>query len=219
MQQTQTQSQPKVPEKKSNLWLIIIIIVVLLALLWPVLRRGKTPAEPTLGEGETATTSEETILNLGETATEGEKGSPSEEGKPLVLPTPVPVAPTSLALKVFFGNQKGKPQTWQCNMVTPVIRTVANTSAVARAALTELLKGPRPADSSSGSFTALNPGVTIKELTINNGVARVNFGQPLITATGTSTCLKDGARAQITETLKQFPTVRSVIISVNGVLF
>jgi hypothetical protein len=201
-------------EKKSNLWLIIIIVIVLLALLWPVLRRGKTPTEPTLGEEETATTSEETTLNLGETATDS--STVPSTIVPVVVPTP---APTSLALKVFFGNQKGSPQTWQCNMVSSVTRTVANTSAVARAALTELLQGPHPADSATGFFTALNSGVTIKELTINNGVARVDFGQPLITAVGTSTCLKDGARAQITETLKQFPTVRSVVISVNGALF
>ena len=201
-------------EKKSNLWLIIIIIIILLALLWPVLRRGKTPVEPTtLGE-ETATTSEENILGLEETATD------SSVAPSTVVPVTVPApTPTSLALKVFFGNQKGKPQTWQCNMVAPVTRTVANTSAVARVALTELLRGLRPADSSAGFFTALNSGVKIKELTINNGVARVDFGQPLITAVGTSTCLKDGARAQITETLKQFPTVRTVIISINGVLF
>ena len=207
----QQQMPPKTPEKKSNLWLIIIIIVVLLALLWPVLRRGNKA--PITDEEETATTSDEAV-DLEETSFD----SPTISNLAAVARTTP--APTSLALKVFFGNQKGNPQTWQCGMVSPTTRTVVNTSAVARAALTELLQGPRPADFSAGFFTALNPGVTIKELTINNGVARVDFGQPLITEAGANTvCLKEAARAQITETLKQFPTVRSVVILVNGVLF
>ena len=199
---------PKVPEKKSNLWLIIIIIIVLLALLWPVLRRGKTPTEPTLGEGETVTTT-----------TDSSAGPSTVVSVVVPVSTPTPsLAP--LALKVFFGNQNSNRGTWQCDMVSPVTRVVPATSAVARAALTELLNGLRPADSTAGFFTSLNSGVTIKELTIGNGVARVDFGGALITEAGANTaCLKEAARAQITETLKQFPTVRTVVISVNGVLF
>ena len=209
-------------EKKSNLWLIIIVIVILIALLWPVLRRGKTPTTvtPTNGE-ELATTSEEVTPASEETSLVPGTVAPAATNNQITPAVSNPVstpAPTSLALKVFFGNQARNPKTWQCQTVYPVIRTVANTSAVARAALTELLKGLRPADSAAKFFTSLNPGVAIKQLTIANGIARVDFGQPLMPSGG-SVCLKDGIRAQITETLKQFPTVRSVIISTNGVLF
>ena len=203
---------PAEKEKKSNFWLVVIILVILIALLWPVLRRGKTGVTVTPGEGS-ATTSEEAVPVSDDTslAPSTPAVSPADvQSGAMVSSSASPAAPTSLALKVFFGNQARNPKTWQCSTVYPVMRTVANTSAVARAALTELLRGPQPADSTAGFFTSLNPGIAIKQLTINSGVARVDFNQPLVSA---------GVRAQITETLKQFPTVRSVIISINGVLF
>lgn len=215
-------------QKKSNFWLIVIVIVVLLALLWPVLRRSKTSTEVTPnGEAtttsETATTFDDTSLDLSNPDTL----IPSADNTTLTIPgsvsTPVPSstrAPATLSLKVFFSNQKRNPTAWQCSTVYPVVRTVVWTPAVARAALTELIKGPKPTDLSAGFFTALSPRLTIKQLLINNGVAHVDFGQNLVSVTtGNTTCLKEQIRAQITETLKQFLTVRSVIISTNGVLF
>jgi len=209
-------------QKKSNLWLIVIAIIVLLALLWPVLRREKTPIDTTALDEETATTSEDIILNLNDDGSLTPAGLLSDSNDETTSTSPInqisSQTPTSLPLKISFGNQTRNPKTWQCNTTYAVTRTVPATSAVARAALGELLKGPSPADASAGFFTSINQGVTIKQLTINGGVAQVDLSQPLIPA-GAAACLKDGARAQITETLKQFPTVKSVIISVNGVLF
>ncbi|MEK7621951.1 MAG: GerMN domain-containing protein [Patescibacteria group bacterium] len=222
--------------KKSNWWLIIIAVIILLALLWPVFRRDKAPAEPVpLFDGEeVATTSEEFSPTLNTSPDSpiilptGNQVSVATPGS-VVVTNSTPAVTTvplrrlaDLALKVFFGNQTRTPGgAWQCNTVFPTVRTVVATRTPARAALTELLRGPSGADSTAGFFTSLNPDVTIKTLTISNGVARVDFGQPLITEVNPSTipCLKDAARAQITETLKQFVTVRSVVISVNGVLF
>jgi len=216
-------------QKKSNLWLIIIAIVVLIALLWPILRRNKTTTDLTSDNEELATTSDKGTdlegapvdsIDLSGTSSSETQLSPLVPGSVSVTATPATITtpPANLALKVFFGNQVRNPKTWQCRTVASVMRTIPNTKAVARGALRELLQGPSRVDSTTGFFTSINPGVTIKELMINNGIARVDFSQALVSGVETP-CLKDGIRAQITQTLKQFPTVRSVIISVNGTLF
>ena len=71
-------------------------------------------------------------------------------------------------------------------------------------------------ESDTGFFTSLNAGVKINALTISNGVARVNLSHDL--GEGVSgACKVASIRAQITETLKQFPTVQSVVISIDGI--
>jgi len=115
---------------------------------------------------------------------------------------------------VFFNNDRMDPE-FSCNKVFPVEREILKTQAVARAALTELLKGPTEAEKAQGFFTSINPGVKIQELTIENGVARVDFDSQLEFQVGGS-CRVSAIRAEITQTLKQFPTVNSVIISIDG---
>ena len=119
-----------------------------------------------------------------------------------------------MMVKVFFNNDRMDPE-FSCNKVFPVEREILKTQAVARAALTELLKGPTEAEKAQGFFTSINPGVKIQELTIENGVARVDFDSQLEFQVGGS-CRVSAIRAEITQTLKQFPTVNSVIISIDG---
>jgi len=52
-------------------------------------------------------------------------------------------------------------------------------------------------------------------LTIENGVAKADFDPQLQFQVGGS-CRVQAIRAEITQTLKQFPTVNEVFISVNG---
>jgi spore germination protein GerM len=52
-------------------------------------------------------------------------------------------------------------------------------------------------------------------LTIEDGVAKVDFNEQLEYEVSGS-CRVSAIRAQITETLKQFPTVKEVIISIDG---
>ena len=127
---------------------------------------------------------------------------------------PEPPKEEFTTVKVFFNNDRMDPE-FSCNKVFPVEREILKTQAVARAALTELLKGPTEAEKAQGFFTSINPGVKIQELTIENGVARVDFDSQLEFQVGGS-CRVSAIRAEITQTLKQFPTVNSVIISIDG---
>lgn len=119
------------------------------------------------------------------------------------------------AVKVFFGNSKIDPNVEECNKVYPVTRMITPTEAVARASLEELLKGITDEEKSQGFFTTINPGVTIKSLNIENGIADVDFDEKLGEGVGGS-CKVAAIRAQISETLKQFDTVKEVVISING---
>ena len=120
----------------------------------------------------------------------------------------------AMKVKAYFNNDKLDPE-FSCNKVFPVERQIPKTQAVARAALEELLNGPTEKEKEQGFFTNINLGVTIQSLTITNGVARVDFDEQLEFQVGGS-CRVAAIRAQITQTLKQFPTVESVIISIDG---
>jgi len=117
-------------------------------------------------------------------------------------------------IKVYFNNNKLDPEI-SCNKVFPVEREIVKTSAVARAALEELLKDPSDLEKESGFFTSINSGVKIQKLAVKDGVASVDFDEQLEFQVGGS-CRVSAIRAQITETLKQFPAVDSVVISING---
>jgi len=117
-------------------------------------------------------------------------------------------------IEVYFNNLKLDPQV-SCNKVFSVDREVGQTQGVARAALEELLKGPTDAEKNDGYYTSINTGVKIQKLTIENGVAKVNFDEQLENAVGGS-CRVSAIRAQIVATLKQFSTIKDIIISING---
>ncbi|MDP2664806.1 MAG: GerMN domain-containing protein [bacterium] len=146
-----------------------------------------------------------------------EKDNPSglpENADELRVPIRFDLSQNTMGVQVFFSSNQLDPEV-SCNKVFVVQRTIAKTQAVARAALEELLKGTNESEKARGFFTSLNSGVQVQELTIENKVARVDFNEQLEFQVGGS-CRVSAIRAQITETLKQFPTVNSVIISVNG---
>lgn len=120
----------------------------------------------------------------------------------------------TIKVKAYFNNSKLDPE-FSCNKVFPVEREIPKTQALGRAALMELLKGPSDKEKPGGFFTSINPGVEIQSLTIEEGIAKVDFSEQLEFQVGGS-CRVAAILAQITQTLKQFPTVQNVIISIDG---
>jgi hypothetical protein len=117
-------------------------------------------------------------------------------------------------VKAYFGNHRLDPEA-SCDKVFPVEREIPHTQASARAAVEELLAGPTGLEQAAGYFTSINPGVTVRRLTIQNGVVTVDFDEQLESQVGGS-CRVAAIRAQIDATLMQFSTVRSVIVSISG---
>ena len=122
--------------------------------------------------------------------------------------------PDGMSVKAFFGLA-GAPEGTECVTVAAVERTVPKTEGVARAALEELLKGPTADDALAGFTTSIPEGVVIQSLDIATGTARVDFNVALERGVAGS-CRVTHIRRQIEETLKQFPTVKDVIISIDG---
>jgi len=132
------------------------------------------------------------------------------------LQIPILFSPELITVEVYFNTpETGGPPDFDCSEVAAVERQVVKTQAVGRAALEELLKGPSEAEKESGYLTSINPGVKIQSLIIENGIARVDFDEQLQFQVGGS-CRVAAIRSQISKTLKQFPTVDEVIISING---
>ena len=146
-----------------------------------------------------------------------EKSNPSgliENDDYIDFPVMLEVESKSIEIKVFFPNES-MGSTEDCTLVYPVIRTIPETVAVGRASLEELFNGLTEQEVLSGYYSNLNDGVVIQSLTISNGIARVDFNSRLGEAVGGS-CKVTSIRAQIEDTLKQFSTVNSVIISIDG---
>lgn len=123
----------------------------------------------------------------------------------------------TMEVSVFFNNNNLDPQI-SCNKVFEVKRTIPKTEGVARAAIEELLKGPTQQEIKSGYYTSINSGVKLNDISIqktNPPSALVDFDEQLQFQVGGS-CRVAAIRAQITQTLKQFPSIEDVIISING---
>ena len=104
---------------------------------------------------------------------------------------------------------------FDCSKTIALEREVPKTQAVASAALEALLRGATKEEINQGFVSNINFGVRIQSLTIKDGLAKVDFDEQLEFQVGGS-CRVAAIRAQITETLKQFSTVNSVIISIDG---
>ncbi len=135
---------------------------------------------------------------------------------------------SSPRINVFFTNSNLDPALI-CDTVFPLNRAMtrpvatkepaatgtSDLSTDARAALEELLKGPNQAEKSDGYFTNIGPGVSIRTISIENETARVDLSLELERGM-TDACRTTAIRMQIAETLKQFPSIRKVVISVGG---
>jgi hypothetical protein len=112
----------------------------------------------------------------------------------------------------------------------PMPRRVPQSLRIGTAALEELLWGPGPPNfagfesalpsptqvlSYSGRDASWGPRVTLRKLTIVDGVATADFSRELAAYGGGSTRVMF-IRQQITRTLRQFPSVRDVRIAIEG---
>lgn len=126
-----------------------------------------------------------------------------------------PAAARTMTVQAYFSNPGlAPPPDVDCGVVFPVSRTIPWTPAPARAALEALLAGPSEAERDGGYVTSINPGVTVRSLVVEDGVAAADFSEELERTGGS--CLVTAIRAQIERTLMQFPAVRSVRISIAG---
>jgi len=118
-------------------------------------------------------------------------------------------------VKVFFGSNFQDPGHTECAKVYPVERVMEATETPVQKTLEELFKGTTELETKGEYFTGINPATTINSLAVSGGTAKIDFNDKLVENIS-SPCLITMIRSQITETLKQFPNVSKVVISING---
>ena len=118
------------------------------------------------------------------------------------------------SIKVFFNNSKLDPAVL-CTTVFPVTRTIPWTEGVGRAAIEELIKGPTAQEKTASYFTNIDPFVRINDIRVENGTATIDLSKEL-EHDAAGSCRATAIRAQITKTLKQFSTIKDVVISIDG---
>ncbi|MBN1585616.1 GerMN domain-containing protein [Candidatus Uhrbacteria bacterium] len=123
--------------------------------------------------------------------------------------------PEEFSVEIHLTNGRLDPFV-SCTRTFPVIRDVLSYGRPYRAAVEALLSGPTEAEILDGYSTAIPPDTSLLSLTVDDqGTARADFG-PGLNEGMAGSCLVSFVRAQITATLKQFPEIREVVISVEG---
>lgn len=119
----------------------------------------------------------------------------------------------TMPLNVYFSNvHRGSSD--DCRLVFALQRQVRRTPAAAEAAMAQLLKGPTADELEKGYRSQIPGGARLRNITIVEGVATADFNTELNHAAGS--CSVTAIRSQIESTLRQFPTVQSVVILVEG---
>ena len=119
-------------------------------------------------------------------------------------------------VRIHFARSSGAGRDpGDCEATDETERTVAQSAQIETVALENLLQGPTEAERREGLFTNIPSGVRINSLTIENGIARADFSAELDRGVAGS-CRVLAIRAQIEHTLKEFPSVSEVVISIEG---
>lgn len=112
---------------------------------------------------------------------------------------------------LYFSNIKFDPDMIDCSKVYPVSREV-HMLTTPLDVMHLLLQGPTEEEKEKGYTSPIPEGVKINEISISDGIAKIDFSN----LNPGGSCRVAAIRAEITETLKQFPEVKEVIISVDG---
>lgn len=117
--------------------------------------------------------------------------------------TTAPGAPVDLRVYFLHGDK-----------LDVAHRAVPATVEVARAALTELLAGPTPADVAAGLASTVPAGTRLLGIDVAGGTATVDLSGEY--ASGGGSLSMTARLAQVTFTLTQFPTVKQVTFKLDG---
>ena len=94
-------------------------------------------------------------------------------------------------------------------------RTIIKTQSVGLVSLLELLKGPTSAEKIEGASGPIPENTKLNSLRLSGTTAYADFSYKLDAGVGGS-CRVQAIRAEIENTLKQFSTIKNVVISING---
>lgn len=132
--------------------------------------------------------------------------------------------PKDITLRLYFSNEGLNPTPWDCSVVFPVERQLRQLpamtrSAMARAALQQLLAGPSATERAAGyhsMFSAASAGL-LRRLRIDGAIAYVDLADFRARLPGSSSsCGAAEFHAQIERTLRQLGGIRRVRYAIDG---
>lgn len=131
--------------------------------------------------------------------------SPSPTGSPTTSPSESPDPTRSMTYELWFNHD---------GALFVAHRTEPFTPGVGRRSLEALFEGPTDAERRADVSSSINPGTSLLDLTIDNGVATVDLDDTF-TAEETP-AIAVGSLSQIVYTLTQFDSVDGVVFEVEG---
>jgi spore germination protein GerM len=130
----------------------------------------------------------------------------------------------SAKILIFQGTEKQKVSLYypnsrqtkgfQCAQVFAIETNIDKTTDPAKNTLTQLFKGPTDKDLSKGYSTSLSSDLTINNFKIDSQTALLDLNKNI--SLSSEKCKIASAIAQISQTLKQFPEIKNVKISINN---
>lgn len=125
------------------------------------------------------------------------------------VPVEFPAMET-MNVKLYFATAASADD---CSTVGMVEHRVPKSVATAYTAITELLRGPDTTDQSNGYSTIIPQFTALKSIALNDGVLTAEFSSAI---EGGGSCRVSMIRKQIESTLKQYPTITSVVLKSEG---
>ena len=118
--------------------------------------------------------------------------------------------PTTKQILVYFNQSE------PTDIIQVAVKRVIpiTTTMVATAAIEELLKGPTETEKAAGLTTAISSGTVLNYVKIADTVATVDFNYMFDFQMGGSARVR-AIYQQIFKTLTQFPTVKSIQLTIN----
>jgi hypothetical protein len=134
----------------------------------------------------------------------------TERDESIIIPVKSPIEKVKVLL--YFGKEGNDDS---CVRLFPIEREIIKTEGIARATIEALLTGLTVEEKNKGYFTSINEGVKVNKLTIINGTAKIDFDKTMEEGVSGS-CRVSAIKQQIVQTLMQFSSINTVIISING---
>jgi spore germination protein GerM len=196
-------------ENSMRKWRWAIGILLVLAVLWYFSNQERQKL------GDTSADQDEVTITVSDEQEQGTVTITEESSQNLDSSASPMVDENSTLVKVYYLNSKNNPNLADCSEVEAIEkRTERKYSSQIINTMRGLLEPLTAEQKAAGWSSAIPEGVLLKSVMIRDGgVAEANFTGNLRVA---GSCAVTAVRAQIEQTLKQFPGVNSVRICIDG---
>ena len=118
-------------------------------------------------------------------------------------------------LNIYFPNTTQTEYISDCSKLYPVKRLVKKSENLANAALWELLKGVKTEEKNEGYISFIHADTGLRTVKIREKTMEIDFDKA-IKREIKNQCQVQGVMAQLRQTVTQFDTIDSIIVSIDG---